>query len=253
MTRLAVGTSWNGMSASDHSALVAAFHRLTVIQYARNFDGYSGETITIELQVQSRGNDRLVRTMLRTSGSGSVPIAYRLRQTRGAWRIIDVFYKNSISQLAMRRSDFAGVLAKGGAPGAGQPPRPVGYEAGQLILPIGSAVVLLAAGQQAVPGAAIALRRPDTAPVVVIAARPARLKREPGDPHERFNRRMFAAQQKFDPKAAAARSTGLSPCCPTACTRRAAPFLLQSRGADRLPELSVAAGRARRQRPLGAS
>ncbi len=116
MTRLAVGTSWNGMSASDHSALVAAFHRLTVIQYARNFDGYSGETITIELQVQSRGNDRLVRTMLRTSGSGSVPIAYRLRQTRGAWRIIDVFYKNSISQLAMRRSDFAGVLAKGGAP-----------------------------------------------------------------------------------------------------------------------------------------
>ena len=69
-----------------------------------------------------------------------------------------------------------------------------------MILPIGSAVVLVAAGQQAVPGAAIALRRPDTAPVVVIAARPARLKREPGDPHERFNRRMFAAQQKFDRK-----------------------------------------------------
>ncbi len=116
MTRLAVGTSWNSMSASDQSALVGAFRRLTIAQYARNFDGYSGETITIDPQIVSRGADQLVRTTLKTSSSGAIPIAYRLRQTRGAWRIIDVFYKNSISQLATRRADFAGVLAKGGAP-----------------------------------------------------------------------------------------------------------------------------------------
>ncbi|GAO40247.1 hypothetical protein SCH01S_45_00900 [Sphingomonas changbaiensis NBRC 104936] len=114
MTRLTVGSAWTKFSAAEQSALVAAFRRLTIAQYAKNFDGYSGETFTIAPQVDARGGDRLVRTTLNSSGSAPVPIAYRLRQTNG-WRIIDVFYKNSISQLATRRSDFAGVLASGGA------------------------------------------------------------------------------------------------------------------------------------------
>jgi phospholipid transport system substrate-binding protein len=40
-----------------------------------------------------------------------------LRDTGNGWRVIDVFYRNAISQLATRRSDFAGVVAKGGAAG----------------------------------------------------------------------------------------------------------------------------------------
>src|SRR5436853_458516 len=42
-------------------------------------------------------------------------IAYRLRSSGGSWKIVDVFYRNSISQLATRRSDFSRVLATGGA------------------------------------------------------------------------------------------------------------------------------------------
>ena len=114
MTRLTVGSAWTKFSPAEQSALVAAFRRLMIAQYAKNFDGYSGETFTIAPQVDARGGDRLVRTTLNSPGSAPVAIAYRLRQTNG-WRIIDVFYKNSISQLATRRSDFAGVLASGGA------------------------------------------------------------------------------------------------------------------------------------------
>lgn len=114
MTRLSVGTTWNTIAPADQSALTAAFRRLTVRQFAKNFDGYSGETFAIAPQVEQRGGDKLVRTTL--SGSGTpIAISYRLRQSGGQWKIIDVFYKNSISQLATRRADFASVLQSGGA------------------------------------------------------------------------------------------------------------------------------------------
>lgn len=115
MTRLSVGTAWTTLSAADRSALVAAFRRLTVAQYARNFDGYAGERFAILPQVEARGGDRLVRTTLTPAKGAPVAIAYRLRRSGGGWRIIDVFYRNAISQLATRRSDFASVLASGGA------------------------------------------------------------------------------------------------------------------------------------------
>ncbi len=114
MTRLAVGTSWPTIAPADQQALVAAFRRMTVNSYAVNFDGYGGQTFTVTPQVETRGGDKLVRTVLNDPKGSPVPISYRLRQTGGGWRIIDVFYK-SVSQLATRRSDFEGVLQRGGA------------------------------------------------------------------------------------------------------------------------------------------
>lgn len=117
MTRLAVGPSWTMIPASDQQALVAAFRRMTIAQYAANFDNWSGESFTIAPQVESRAGDKLVRTILNAPHKESIPISYRLRVSGGAWKIIDVFYRNSISQIATRRSDFSSVLAKEGAKG----------------------------------------------------------------------------------------------------------------------------------------
>lgn len=115
MTRLAVGPSWTTIAPADQQALVAAFRRMTIAQYASNFSGWSGESFTVDPDVQARAGDRLVRTTLNQPGQPPVAISYRLRQSGADWKIIDVFYRNSISQIATRRSDFAGVLAKGGA------------------------------------------------------------------------------------------------------------------------------------------
>jgi phospholipid transport system substrate-binding protein len=111
MTRLAVGPGWSRIAAADQQALTAAFRRLTIAQYASNFDSWSGESFTIAPQVETRGGDQLVRTTLNQPGKPAIAISYRLR----GGKIIDVFYKNSISQIATRRSDFASVLSKGGA------------------------------------------------------------------------------------------------------------------------------------------
>ena len=115
MTRLAVGPSWTTIAPADQTALVGAFRRLTASQYAANFDGWSGEAFAVDPQVESRGGDKLVRTTLTSPKGQPVAISYRLRDTGNGWRIIDVFYKNSISQLSTRRSDFASVLQSGGA------------------------------------------------------------------------------------------------------------------------------------------
>lgn len=115
MARLSVGPAWNSFAAHDQQALIAAFRTMTVAQYARNFDGWSGERFTLAPQVDVRGTDRLVRTTLTSPGGSAEMLDYRLRQDGGAWKIIDVYYRNAISQLATRRSDFAAVVAKGGA------------------------------------------------------------------------------------------------------------------------------------------
>ena len=116
MARLSVGPAWNSFAAHDQQALIAAFRAMTVAQYAKNFDGWSGERFTMQPQVDTRGTDRLVRTVLTSPGGTSEALDYRLRQDGGVWKIIDVYYRNAISQLATRRSDFAAVVAKGGAP-----------------------------------------------------------------------------------------------------------------------------------------
>lgn len=115
MARLAVGPGWTSLNAGDQQALTTAFRRMTTAQYARNFDSWSGESFAIDPDVQQRGGDKLVRTSLNAPKQAPVAISYRLRQGAGGWKIIDVFYKNSISQIATRRSDFAAVLQKGGA------------------------------------------------------------------------------------------------------------------------------------------
>lgn len=115
LTRLAVGPEWTKAAPADRTALVAALRKLTINQYAANFDSWSGQVFVIDPKVDVRGTDRVVKTRLTQPKGEAVSIAYRLRQSGGDWRIIDVYYQNSISQLTTRRADFDGILRKGGA------------------------------------------------------------------------------------------------------------------------------------------
>ncbi|MFA5968721.1 MAG: ABC transporter substrate-binding protein [Sphingomonas sp.] len=114
MARLSVGPAWTTAAAADRTALVAAFRKLTINQYASNFDNWSGEQFAIDPKVEVRGADKVVRTTLNQPKGDAVQIAYRLRANGGDWKIIDVFYKNAISQLATRREDFQAIVGKGG-------------------------------------------------------------------------------------------------------------------------------------------
>lgn len=114
MTRLVVGSSWTSLSAGDQQALTAAFERMTIANYAKNFDDFSGEKFTVDPAVQTRGVDKVVQSKLITSGQ-TVPFNYRMRQSGGTWKIVDVYLNGFVSELATRRSDFGSTLASGGA------------------------------------------------------------------------------------------------------------------------------------------
>jgi phospholipid transport system substrate-binding protein len=116
MTSLVVGSNWSTLSAGDQKDLINAFERMTIANYAKNFDNFSGEKFTVDPAVLTRGVDKVVQSKLVT-GNQSIPFNYRMRQSSGGtWKIVDVYLNGTISELATRRSDFGSTLANGGAP-----------------------------------------------------------------------------------------------------------------------------------------
>ncbi len=115
MTRFAVGPKWATMSLGDQAALTKAFSRLAISFFAKNFDDYSGQSFKIDLNVDTRGPDKLVRTHIVSPHDKTEDLTYRMRVAAdGRWKVIDVYYKSSISQLAVWRSDFTATMNSGG-------------------------------------------------------------------------------------------------------------------------------------------
>jgi phospholipid transport system substrate-binding protein len=115
MIQFIVGTSWPTMSAADHKLLIDAFRRMTIASYANNFDDFHGERFDVDANVQIRESDHFVQSTLTPPEGKPVPLIYRMRETNGSWRIIDVLLNGYVSELAMRRSDFTATIASGGA------------------------------------------------------------------------------------------------------------------------------------------
>jgi phospholipid transport system substrate-binding protein len=116
MTATAVGPSWASLSDADKKALIDAFSRMTIANYAKNFDSYGGEKFTVEPASIARGNDHFVKSALKTSKE-TIAFNYRTHQVGSEWKITDVYLAGNISQMAQKRSDFAATLASGGPQG----------------------------------------------------------------------------------------------------------------------------------------
>ena len=116
MTAIAVGPSWASCSDADKKALTDAFSRMTIANYAKNFDSYGGEKFTVEPASVTRGSDHFVKSSMKTAKE-TIAFNYRLHQMGSDWKITDVYLAGNISQMAQKRSDFASTLASGGAQG----------------------------------------------------------------------------------------------------------------------------------------
>jgi phospholipid transport system substrate-binding protein len=58
----------------------------------------------------------LVHTRIVDAKGAPIPLDYRLRSTEAGPRIVDVFYDGTVSELAMRRSEYSSLLKRGGTP-----------------------------------------------------------------------------------------------------------------------------------------
>jgi phospholipid transport system substrate-binding protein len=113
MTRLAVGPAWRTFSAEQQAAVREAFAQFIVADYARQIKDYSGESFVVDPQTtpESRGGGEIVKTKLLQPGGRTVSINYLVRGER----VIDIYLNGTISDLAMRRDEFASIIAAGGA------------------------------------------------------------------------------------------------------------------------------------------
>lgn len=116
MTRFAVGPAWANFSPAQQQAAIEAFTRLSIASYAHNFDDYSGQSFQVDPTTLNRGPDKLVQSRMLRQHDAPVQLNYRMRESGGTWKIIDIYFDN-ISQLTTRRSDFAKPVADGGAAG----------------------------------------------------------------------------------------------------------------------------------------
>jgi phospholipid transport system substrate-binding protein len=117
MTALSVGPSWASTSAADQKSLTDAFERMTVADYAHNFDSYNGEKFIVDPEVAQRGTDKFVKSTLQPSKGAPIAFNYRLHQVGNNWKIVDVYLAGNISQLAQKRADFASTLQASGPQG----------------------------------------------------------------------------------------------------------------------------------------
>ena len=115
VTRLAVGPEWANFSPDQQKALIAAYTRFTVANYVHNFNDFDGQRFEMDDNVLTRGEDKVVHTRIIPAHDVPVSLLYRMREVDGTWKVIDVI-SDGVSQLALRRSDFAVALAAGGAP-----------------------------------------------------------------------------------------------------------------------------------------
>ena len=117
MTRVTTGRHWRSLTDDQKQQLVAAFHDLSVATYAARFDGFGGEQFEILGEEPAPPDSVRVNNQI-VQGSGEpIRIDYLLRQNDGKWRIIDVYLKSSVSELAVRRAEFTDTLAKSGFDG----------------------------------------------------------------------------------------------------------------------------------------
>jgi phospholipid transport system substrate-binding protein len=116
MARLAVGPSWDTLSAAQQQEIVTAFGRYVSATYADRFDSYSGEQLQVTGDEPYAGG-AIVETRIVKTGEDPVTINYMMRQHRGVWQISDVYLDGTISQLATQRSEFHSILVRNGVDG----------------------------------------------------------------------------------------------------------------------------------------
>jgi phospholipid transport system substrate-binding protein len=114
MAEKSVGLGWRDLDETARARLVDAFSRLAIATYAARFDDWNGDRFeSLGVQPASAGTVLVKTRIVRGSGE-AVALDYRMRPVDGRWRIIDVFLNGTVSELALRRAEYSGVLRRAG-------------------------------------------------------------------------------------------------------------------------------------------
>jgi phospholipid transport system substrate-binding protein len=117
MAEKSIGRHWKTVEKENRARLLTTFERFTVANYAGRFTGYSGQFFETFREQASKHGTVLVYSRLVSENGDSVQLNYRLRPAKDdGWRIIDVLLNGTISELALRRSEYSSLIQREGFP-----------------------------------------------------------------------------------------------------------------------------------------
>ena len=114
MAEKSLGRHWKKLAPNAQASWVALFRRFMVSNYAGRFDRYSGQSFEEHGVEPGTHETMLVQTVLRNPEDEDVELNYRLREIDAGWRVVDIYLKGTVSELALRRADYSAVMKRDG-------------------------------------------------------------------------------------------------------------------------------------------
>ncbi|MFP6641042.1 MAG: ABC transporter substrate-binding protein [Myxococcota bacterium] len=114
MAAKSVGSTWRKLEPEQRQRWVETLEAYTISNLADRFDGFSGETLAIVGDRPASNETLVVETRLDRPGEEPVDLDYRMREAGPGWKVIDVYSDGKISEIALRRAEYASVLRSGG-------------------------------------------------------------------------------------------------------------------------------------------
>ena len=111
--RVSVGPRWPMLDEASRVILTKVFRQFTIASYVANFESYDGERFEVLPVPRMSGSNQIVQSRIVATTGEPIKLDYVMQRGDTGWRVIDVLLDGSISRVAVQRSDFRGLLAKG--------------------------------------------------------------------------------------------------------------------------------------------
>lgn len=114
MARWVLGNHWKQADEASRAAFIEQFRKLLVRTYATALLEFSDQEIKyLENDVSTQGRSVVVRQEIDQPGGEPLLIAYRLHDTSGNWKVIDVAV-DGVSLVKTYRASFTSIVEDGG-------------------------------------------------------------------------------------------------------------------------------------------
>ncbi len=117
MMQTVTGSRWRNAGESEKALLVDAFLRMSIGVHLARFEAYRGEYFETLGERDRPDGATLVQTNLVRPGRLDLPVTYVMQKFDDEWRIVDLILMGGISEIEVRKSEFASILARGGLTG----------------------------------------------------------------------------------------------------------------------------------------
>lgn len=116
VARIVIGKYWSDLSEEQKKQFENTFTRLSVATYAYNFKEFSGEGFTFQSEEERGEGNKIIHTVFTDSEGKPVRFDYLMKQKGDRWMIVNII-ANGVSDLALKRSEYASIMQQEGFDG----------------------------------------------------------------------------------------------------------------------------------------